>query len=170
MTGDSQPVVLSLGGNLGDRLRCLRDALAALRALPGLTLTGVSGVYETEPVGLVEQPDFLNVVVLGVSTLTPGALLAQTQAIEAALGRVRTIPGGPRTIDIDLIQAGEAISTDDRLTLPHPRAHERAFVLVPWLELDPDAGLVGRGRVADLVAGLDLAGVRRRGDLSIGRP
>ena len=152
-------VVLSLGSNLGDRLGHLRAAVAALRATPGLTVTAISGVYETTPVGYVEQPDFLNIVVLGESELAPDELLARTQAIEAALGRVRTIR--PRTIDIDLVAVDEIVADADRLTLPHPRAHGRAFVLVPWLEIDPDAELVGHGRVADLVARTDVAGVRR---------
>ena len=163
----SRRVVLSLGGNLGDRWHSLQAAVAALRATRGLALTGVSGVWETAPVGVVEQPDFLNIVVLATSTLSPDELLARAQAIEVALGRVRTIPGGPRTVDVDLIQVGACVLTGRRLTLPHPRAHERAFVLVPWLEADPDAELVGHGRVAGLIAGLDVTGVRRRDELTV---
>jgi len=106
-------------------------------------------------------------VVVADSTLASNVLLDRCQAIEDALGRVRTVPGGPRTIDVDLIAVGQRVTNNDRLTLPHPHAHERAFVLVPWLEADPDAELCGHGRVADLVAGVDTSGVRRRDDVAI---
>jgi 2-amino-4-hydroxy-6-hydroxymethyldihydropteridine diphosphokinase len=159
--------VFSLGSNLGDRFDYLQGAANALRATPGLTITGISSVYETTPVGLVEQPDFLNIVVVTESTLTSMVMLERALAIEDAYSRVRLVPGGPRTVDVDLIAVGDRVLNGETLTLPHPRAHERAFVLTPWLEVEPDAELVGHGRVADLLAGLDASGVRRRDDLRV---
>lgn len=159
--------VFSLGSNLGDRFEYLQGAVGALRATPGLRITGVSSVYETTPVGLVEQPDFLNIVVVTESTLPSMVMLERALAIEDAYSRVRVVPGGPRTVDVDLIAVGDRVLNGENLTLPHPRAHERAFVLAPWLEVEPDAELVGHGRVADLLAGLDATGVRRRDDLRV---
>lgn len=159
--------VFSLGSNLGDRFEYLQGAVGALRATPGLKITGVSSVYETTPVGLVEQPDFLNIVVVAESTLPSMVMLERALAIEDAYSRVRVVPGGPRTVDVDLIAVGDRVLNGENLTLPHPRAHERAFVLAPWLEVEPEAELVGHGRVADLLAGLDATGVRRRDDLRV---
>lgn len=161
-------VTYSLGSNQGDRLGYLQAAVDALRATPGLTVTAVSSVYETAPVGPVaDQPDFLNIIVVAESTLASMVMLERAHAIEDAFGRVRTITGGPRTIDVDLIAVGNRVITGDQLTLPHPRAHERAFVLLPWFEVAPEAELVGHGPIADLLAGLGAAGVRRRDDLAI---
>lgn len=158
----------SLGSNMGDRLGYLQTGVDALRATPGLKVTAVSSVYETDPVGPVEsQEDFLNLVVVTESTLASMVMLERAQAIEDAFGRVRTVPGGPRTIDVDLIAVGNRVINTEVLTLPHPRAHERAFVLVPWFEVAPDAELVGRGPIATLLALLDTTGVRRRDDLAI---
>ena len=162
--------VFSLGSNLGDRFEYLQGAVGALRATPCLKITGVSSVYETTPVGLVEQPDFLNIVVVTESTLPSMVMLERALAIEDAYSRVRVVPGGPRTVDVDLIAVGDRVLNGENLTLPHPRAHERAFVLAPWLEVEPDAELVGHGRVADLLAGLDATGVHRRDDLRAASP
>lgn len=159
--------VFSIGSNLGDRMEYLNLAVRALRATPGLRLTGVSSVYATAPVGVVTQPDFLNAVVAVESTLPSMVMLERALAIEDALNRVRTTRWGPRTIDVDLITVDDRQLESPELTLPHPRAHERAFVLVPWLEVQPDAVLVGHGPIVDLVAGLDTAGVRRCDDLRI---
>lgn len=159
--------VFSLGSNLGDRMDYLQGAVDALRATPGLILTAISGVYETRPVGLLDQPDFLNVVVVADSTLASMVMLERALAIEEVFNRVREIPGGPRTVDVDLICVGERRINTEALTLPHPRAHQRAFVLVPWLEADPAAALVGHGPVADLVRATDVDGVLRRDDLRI---
>lgn len=164
------PVVLSLGSNQGDPLATLTEAVARLAASDGLTLRAVSPVYRTAPVGGVEQPDFLNVVVLGDTEALAEDLLEDTQGIETDLGRVRDVRWGPRTLDIDIIDVAGRLDDDEDLTLPHPRAHERAFVLVPWLDVDPDAVLPGHGRVADLVAGLDAGGVRRLDDVRIVLP
>lgn len=159
--------VFSLGSNLGDRFEYLQGAANALRATPGLKITGISSVYETTPVGMVDQPDFLNLVVVTESTLASMVMLERALAIEDAFARVRTVQWGPRTVDVDLIAVGDRVLNGADLTLPHPRAHERAFVLVPWLEVEPDAVLVGHGRIADLLAGLDASGVRRRDDLRV---
>ncbi|WP_326645964.1 2-amino-4-hydroxy-6-hydroxymethyldihydropteridine diphosphokinase [Streptosporangium sp. NBC_01755] len=153
--------VLALGSNLGDRFGTLRGGLDALFAKPGLTLVAVSPVYETDPVGGPEQGAYLNAVVIAESTLEPRALLDRAQGVENAFGRVRVEHWGARTLDVDLITVGDVVMDDPDLTLPHPRAHERAFVLVPWVRADPDAVLSGR-RVADLLAGLDQDRVRPR--------
>jgi 2-amino-4-hydroxy-6-hydroxymethyldihydropteridine diphosphokinase len=147
---DHGAVVFSLGSNLGDRLANLQLGLDVL-ASSGLNLVAVSSVYETDPVGGVEQADYLNAVLLADSSLPPRDILARCAAAEAAAGRVRTQRWGPRTLDVDIIACGCVVSTDPALTLPHPRAHERAFVLVPWLELDPNAALPGWGLVASLL-------------------
>ncbi len=165
------PVVLALGTNLGDRGAVLRSAVAALGAVDGLAVQRVSPVVETDPVGGPEQPDYLNAVVLATTSLTASELLAACQGVEAAHDRVREIRWGPRTLDVDVITYGVTVSGDPVLTLPHPRAHERAFVLVPWTLADPDAVLPGPsgGTVADLAArATDREGVRRRDDLQVG--
>jgi 2-amino-4-hydroxy-6-hydroxymethyldihydropteridine diphosphokinase len=159
--------VFSLGSNLGDRFEYLQGAVKHLRATPGLKVTGISSVYETTPVGLVSQPDFLNLIVVVESSLASTVMLERALAIEDAFDRVREVEGGPRTVDVDLIAVADRRIENELLTLPHPRAHERGFVLVPWLEVNPVAELVGRGRVVDLVAAVDVSGVRRRGDLQV---
>jgi 2-amino-4-hydroxy-6-hydroxymethyldihydropteridine diphosphokinase len=141
--------VLSLGTNLGDRLATLRLGLDALGGQT--TLLAVSPVYETEPVGGVAQGEFLNVVALADTDLSPRELVLLGQAIENAAGRVRAERWGPRTLDIDLIAYDDVVSEDPFVTVPHPRAHERAFVLRPWLDVDPEATIPGHGRVADLL-------------------
>ena len=160
-------VTFSLGSNLGDRFEYLQGATNALRATPGLQITGSSSVYETTPVGLADQPDFLNIVVVADTTLASMVLLERALAIEDAYDRVRTVRNGPRTVDVDLIAVGDRRIDTEVLTLPHPRAHERAFVLLPWSEVDPKAVLVGHGPVVDLLSGLDAGGVRRRDDLRV---
>lgn len=160
-------VTYSLGSNLGDRVEYLQSAVDLLKTTPGLTVTDVSSVYETDPVGLADQPDFLNIIVLAESTVASTVMLERAHAIEEGLDRVRTVRNGPRTIDIDLIAVGDRVINGDLITLPHPRAHERAFVLVPWLEVDPAAVLVGHGPVAALVERLDTSGVHRRDDLVV---
>ena len=145
-------VVLALGANLGDAVTTLAQAVSALRRVPGLEVTDVSPVYRTAPVGGPEQPDYLNLVVQGTTTLTPAQLLDATSALELDAGRTREVHWGPRTLDIDLVVVGDHLLDTERLTLPHPRAHERAFVLLPWLDIDPEAVLPGYGRVATLVS------------------
>src|SRR5215831_12540503 len=160
-------VVFALGSNLGDRLALLQAGIDALTADQQIRATAVSGVYETSPVGGPDQPVYLNAVLIAVSALPAHALLDRCQAAERASGRVRTVRWGPRTLDIDIITCDAETSTDPALTLPHPRAHERAFVLVPWLDADPGAELPGFGRVADLAVSVDHGGIRQRDDLSI---
>lgn len=144
--------VLSLGSNLGDRLGHLRAALELLQPV------AVSPVYETEPWGGVEQDDFLNVVV--VCDCDASEAWRRAVAAETSAGRTRDVRWGPRTLDVDVVVAD---GSDPALELPHPRAHERAFVVVPWLDLDPDAVLPGHGPVADLP--VDRSTVRRVGQL-----
>ncbi|WP_440071356.1 2-amino-4-hydroxy-6-hydroxymethyldihydropteridine diphosphokinase [Streptosporangium sp. OZ121] len=162
-------VVLALGSNLGDRFGTLRGALDALFEKPELTFVAVSPVYETDPVGGPEQGAYLNAVVIAESALEPRALLDRAQGVENAFGRVRVERWGARTLDVDLITVGDVVMDDPDLTLPHPRAHERAFVLVPWVRADPGAVLSGR-RVADLLAGLDQGYVRPCPELTLQRP
>jgi 2-amino-4-hydroxy-6-hydroxymethyldihydropteridine diphosphokinase len=167
-TGE-RPVVLSLGSNIDDRLANLQLGVDILVA-GGLSRPAVSSVYETAPVGGPAQQDYLNAVLLAVTALPARDLLSLAMTAEAAAGRVRTVRFGPRTLDVDIIMFGDEMSADAELTLPHPRAHERAFVLVPWLELDRAAVLPSRGPVAELLAATDACGVRRRPDLALTVP
>jgi 2-amino-4-hydroxy-6-hydroxymethyldihydropteridine diphosphokinase len=153
-------VVLSLGSNLGDRLGYLQLGLSVLCA-GGLVCEAVSSVYQSAPVGGPAQRDYLNAVLLAASSLPARAILARCGAAEAAAGRVRSVRFGPRTLDVDIIACGGETSDDTELTLPHPRAHERAFVLAPWLELAPQAVLPGWGPVAELLSAAGTSGVRR---------
>ena len=162
-------VVLALGSNVGDRLANLQLGVDALDG-GGISVTAISGVFETAPVGGPAQDDYLNAVLTAESSLPAPELLARCARAEAAAGRVRTVRWGPRTLDVDIITYGDQTSADPDLTLPHPRAHERAFVLAPWLEVDPAAVRPGSGPVADLLADIGMAGVRRRPDLSLALP
>ncbi|WP_348788918.1 2-amino-4-hydroxy-6-hydroxymethyldihydropteridine diphosphokinase [Leifsonia sp. NPDC080035] len=150
------PAVLALGSNLGDRAAIIRAALDAIAGDAGIELGRVSPLYETpalKPDGISEEaPAYLNAVALVRTVLDPLALLAAVNRVEDDLGRVREERWGDRTIDIDIVDYDGMVSDDPRVTLPHPRAHERAFVLVPWLDVDPDAVLPGHGPVAGLAA------------------
>lgn len=150
------PAVLALGANLGDRETTLAAAVRAIAELPGVELTAVSPVYESDavkPTGVdLAAPAYLNLVVTVRYTGDPHALLDAVNRIEADHGRVREERWGDRTLDIDLISVGDLRLEDDRLTLPHPRAAERDFVLAPWLDIDPDAALPGHGQVRSLLA------------------
>lgn len=164
-------VVLSLGSNLGRRFETLQGAIDALFDAPGVEFVGVSPVYETDPVGGPEgQRSYLNVVVVGDTSLHPRALLERAQSVENAFGRVRKERWGPRTLDVDLIVVGDTVCDEPELTLPHPHAHERAFVLVPWVAADPRGVLPGHGPVSELLAQLDQSGVRLREDLKLQVP
>ncbi|HEY2175913.1 MAG TPA: 2-amino-4-hydroxy-6-hydroxymethyldihydropteridine diphosphokinase [Mycobacteriales bacterium] len=156
--------VLSVGSNVGDRLAHLQSAVDALRDV----LVVVSPVYQTAPWGGVEQDDFLNAVLLVDEEDTDeDEWLRRAQRLEHAAGRTREVRWGPRKLDVDII-AVDSVSRDDAaLILPHPRAHLRAFVLVPWLDVEPQAVLAGHGPVRDLVGGVDSTGVRRRDDLEL---
>ncbi len=152
--------VLSLGSNLGDRLGHLRGAVDGLADV----LVAVSPVYETPPWGPVAQDDYLNAVLVVSGRLQPAGWLERAHELERAAGRERSVRWGPRTLDVDVIVVDDVVSDDPELTLPHPRAYERAFVLVPWADVEPDAVLPGHGAVADLAAGL-ASTVKRRDDL-----
>ncbi|HTZ23490.1 MAG TPA: 2-amino-4-hydroxy-6-hydroxymethyldihydropteridine diphosphokinase [Streptosporangiaceae bacterium] len=158
---DPRPtVVLALGSNLGDRLASLQGGVDVLCARPGLFGVEVSPVYQTAPVGGPAQPEYLNAVLVATTALSARAVLERSREAESALGRVRGQRWGPRTLDVDVIVYGAEVSDDPELTLPHPRAHERAFVLAPWHDVDPGAVIPGHGRVADLLAAAGCAGVR----------
>ena len=150
------PAVLSLGSNFGDRERTLRAAVADIAALPGVTVDASSGIIETgaiKPAGVDDSaPPYLNAVVRVTTRLEARELLAALAAIELDHGRIRQERWGDRTLDIDIITFGDLRQGDPALTLPHPRAAERSFVLVPWLEIDPDATLPGFGRIDALPA------------------
>jgi 2-amino-4-hydroxy-6-hydroxymethyldihydropteridine diphosphokinase len=163
-------VVLALGSNQGERLSMLQGAVDALADTPELALLAVSPVYETDPVGGPDQPDYLNAVVVAESSHSPRTLLERALAIEDAFDRTREIRWGPRTLDVDVVAVGDlAVDEPDRV-VPHPLAAERAFVLVPWHDADPSAVLPGAGPVAELLARLDASGVRRRDDLVLEAP
>jgi 2-amino-4-hydroxy-6-hydroxymethyldihydropteridine diphosphokinase len=147
----------------------LRNGIGVLDG-DGITATAVSGVFETAPVGGPEQDNYLNAVLLAVSVLPARQVLARCAAAESAAGRVRTVRWGPRTLDVDIISYGDVTRAEPDLTLPHPRAHERAFVLAPWLDVDPAAVLPGLGRVSDLLAATSMSGVSRRPDLRLTLP
>ena len=159
-------VVLSLGSNMGDSAAILQEAVDYLADTPDLMLVDVSPVYQTKPMGYEDQDDFLNLVVVAESTLEPLTILDRALAIEENFGRVRDIPNGPRTLDIDIIMVGKRIS-EDNIELPHPHAHERAFVLVPWLDIDPNGEIAGHGPIAELVDDVDTSTVTRRDDIVI---
>ncbi|MGW4896518.1 2-amino-4-hydroxy-6-hydroxymethyldihydropteridine diphosphokinase [Kitasatospora sp. NPDC004240] len=166
--------VIALGSNLGNRLETLQGAVDALADTPGLRVEVVSAVYETEAVGGPEdQPSYYNAVVVLSTTLPPYDLLDRGNAIEDAFGRVRTVHWGPRTLDVDVLAYEGVVSDDPRLLLPHPRSHERAFVLAPWLDAQPDAEVPGHGQVARLLkelGGEEAQGVHRREDIRLRLP
>ncbi|MCX4972524.1 2-amino-4-hydroxy-6-hydroxymethyldihydropteridine diphosphokinase [Streptomyces sp. NBC_00620] len=164
--------VISLGSNLGNRLETLQGAIDALEDTPGVRIKAVSPVYETEPWGVApdSQPSYFNAVVVLRTTLPPSSLLERAHAVEEAFHRVREDHWGPRTIDVDIVAYADVISDDPVLTLPHPRAHERAFVLAPWHDVEPEAQLPGRGPVAQLLATVTRDGVAPRADLELRLP
>ena len=169
LTGEMRPIrraVLALGSNLGERMAALQGAVGAIADTPDVWVTAVSPVYETEPVDAPAGSEpFLNAVLLLDTTLAAHRLLDRALAVEDAFDRDRSgVRNAPRTLDIDLIAVGDRRSADE-LVLPHPRAHQRAFVLQPWHDVEPDAELAEAGSVAELLAGLDVSGVSRRDDL-----
>ncbi|MEE1763474.1 MULTISPECIES: 2-amino-4-hydroxy-6-hydroxymethyldihydropteridine diphosphokinase [unclassified Streptomyces] len=164
--------VISIGSNLGNRLENLQGAVDALEDTPGVRIKAVSPVYETEPWGVApgSQPSYFNAVVVLKTTLPPSSLLERAQAVEEAFHRVRDERWGPRTLDVDIVAYADVVSDDPALTLPHPRAHERAFVLAPWHDVEPEAQLAGRGPVALLLDGITREGVSPRADLELQLP
>ncbi|MBM7518118.1 2-amino-4-hydroxy-6-hydroxymethyldihydropteridine diphosphokinase [Nocardioides nitrophenolicus] len=170
LTGEMRPirrVVIALGSNLGERFATLQGALGALADTPEVWITGVSPVYESAPVDCPpEAKDFLNAVVLADTTLPAHRLIDRALAIEDAFERERSdVKNAPRTLDVDLIVVGDRRSDTDELRLPHPRAHERAFVLKPWHDLEADAVLLDHGPIADLLDRVDASGLKLRDDL-----
>lgn len=144
--------VIALGSNLGNPKENLDLALGLLRE--ATDVKQVSSYYITKPVGYEDQPDFVNAVCIIETELPAMELLNMLHGIEKAMGRERTIKWGPRTLDLDIIQYGAMLSSAEELTLPHPRAHERKFVLEPWHEIEPDAILLTHGKIADLLSKL----------------
>src|SRR4051812_40866985 len=170
LTGEMRPIrraVLSLGSNLGERMDNIQGAVRALADPPDVWVTGVSPIYETEPVDAPAGSDqFLNAVVLADTTLAATRLLDRALAIEDAFDRERSdVKNAPRTLDVDLIVVGDRRNDDEQLRLPHPRAVERAFVLQPWLDIDRGAEFPDQGPVADLLSTIGEAGISRRDDL-----
>lgn len=175
LTGEMHPirrVVVSLGSNLGERRVALQGAVNALADTPDVWLTDVSPVYETEGVDTPEgSGKYLNAVVLLDTTLPAHRMLERAMTIEQAFERERTgLVNEPRTLDVDLIQIGERRANDELLTLPHPRAAQRAFVLQPWLDVEADAQLIDHGPVAELLAAADSSGVVKREDIVLELP
>ena len=144
--------VIALGSNLGEPKENLDLAIGLLRE--ATDVKSVSNYYITKPVGYEDQPDFVNAVCIIETELPAMDLLNMLHGIEKAMGRERTIKWGPRTLDLDIIQYGSMLSSAEELTLPHPRAHERKFVLEPWHEIEPDAILLTHGKIADLLSKL----------------
>ena len=136
-----------LGANLGDAEAALASAVAGLRAEVGVGAVRVSSLYRSAPVGGPAQPDYLNAVAIADTELPSAALLDLAHRLEQRRGRVREVRWGPRTLDVDILAVGGEESSDPVLTLPHPRAHQRAFVMVPWAEVDPDFEIPGVGSV-----------------------
>lgn len=146
-----RPCFIALGANLGDPVATVKAAILALRELPQTEFIAASSLYRTAPVGLKHQPDFINAVVELVAVSPAPTLLEALFEIEARFGRQRSIKNAPRTLDLDLLLYGDELSDDPQLTLPHPRLHERAFVLAPLAEIAPQLVIPGRGPVADLL-------------------
>ncbi|MEM1049468.1 MAG: 2-amino-4-hydroxy-6-hydroxymethyldihydropteridine diphosphokinase [Pseudomonadota bacterium] len=157
---DAVRTALAFGSNVGETADNIRQAIDALAAEDGLTLVRESALYRTPPWGLTDQDWFCNACALFDTELSPRALLDVCQDVERNLGRVRTVRWGPRLIDIDIITFGSISVSSDALTIPHPHAHERGFVLVPLNEIAPDLALAS-GTVRDNLAGADTQGIVR---------
>ncbi len=172
ITGEMHPIrraVISIGSNLGERRVNLQGAIDSLADTPEVWVTAVSSVYETEPIDSPEDSkQFLNAIVLLDTTLSARTLLDRAQAVESAYGRDHgSERNAPRTLDVDLIVVGDRRADEDDLTLPHPRAGERAFVLAPWFELEPEAEIPGVGAVAELLEKTGRDGVALRSDIEL---
>lgn len=152
---------IALGSNLEQPQQQVRAAFAALGTIPGVSLRRASSLYRTAPVGYLDQPDFINAVAELETDLSPLALLDALMALEEHFGRVRSFRNAPRVLDLDLLMMEDVELESERLTLPHPRMHERTFVLAPLAELQPDLAVGRHGRADRLLAGLDASGVER---------
>ena len=144
---------VGLGANLGEPSQTIGQAFKALDALPGTRLKSRSPLYRSSPIGQADQPDFINAVAELRTSLTAGELLAALLEIESRHGRERSFRNAPRTLDLDLLLHGDEVMASERLTLPHPRMHERAFVLKPLLDIAPDIEIPGHGAARDLLPG-----------------
>ena len=152
---------IALGANLGDPAATVNAAFAALAELPQSTLTARSALFRTTPVGILEQPEFVNAAARITTQLAPEALLDQLLAIEQRFGRIRAERNGPRTLDLDILLYDDLVIETPRLTLPHPRLHLRAFVLYPLADLAPDLALPGRGSLAAWLPAVANQGIVR---------
>ena len=152
---------IGLGANLGDAQQAVQEAMQTIAAFDYCQLHAASPLYRSAPVGLVDQPDFINAVVAVDTGLAPLALLRALLAIEARHGRVRSIPNAPRTLDLDLLLHGDSRLNGLELTLPHPRMHQRAFVLLPLLEIAPDVRLPGLGAAQDYLSAVTDQAITR---------
>ncbi|HZP87654.1 MAG TPA: 2-amino-4-hydroxy-6-hydroxymethyldihydropteridine diphosphokinase [Burkholderiales bacterium] len=155
---------VGIGSNLEEPVRQVRQATCALHALPGTRSTARSSLYRSAPIGKLDQPDFINAVVQLETELSPAQLLAQLLAIEARHGRIRTERNAARTLDLDLLLYDQLMLDTPTLALPHPRMHERAFVLLPLCEIDPGIHVPGRGPVSALLAALGEQRITRLED------
>ena len=154
MAQGSQLAHIGLGANLADPVRQVHQGIRELAALPRSRLIRHSALYRTAPVGEPDQPDFVNAVAVVDTALSAGELLQELLALEARHGRVRSKPNAPRTLDLDLLLFGGQVISEPGLEVPHPRMHQRAFVLVPLVEVTPDALIPGHGSAAELAAQL----------------
>lgn len=155
----SETAFIALGSNLDDPERQVRRGFEALAALPHTRLLGTSSLYRSAPVGYRDQPDFINAVAMIATGLAPRALLEALLEIERRHGRVREFPNAPRTLDLDIVLYGERVLCEPGLCIPHPRMHERAFVIVPLAEIAPDRAIPGHGSVGALLREVGAAGV-----------
>ena len=159
MSSAVQAAYIALGSNLEQPQRQLQAGFDALARLPDTQLIAQSSLYRSAPVGYVNQPDFVNAVAAIRTTLSPRALLDALLAIEREHGRVREFPNAPRTLDLDIALYAECVIDEPGLSVPHPRMHQRAFVLVPLAEIAPDVLVPGHGRVCDLLHRVDIKSV-----------
>lgn len=157
-------VFVALGSNLSNPVWQVQSAFREIDDIPDVALARVSSLYRTIPVGIIDQPPFINAVAMIETTLSPHTLLRHLHGIEESHGRIRGERNGPRTLDLDLLMFNDWQIDDEHLTTPHPRMHTRAFVLVPLLEIDPEVEIPRIGRAADCLAAIDTQGVSRLDD------
>ena len=163
MSAFRSTVYLGLGSNLDDPVRQVQTAMREIDEISDTGLVKISSLYQTMPVGMLDQPAFINAVVQLETILSPYDLLEHLLELEARHSRVRSEKNGPRTLDIDILIFNEWQIDDDKLTVPHPRMHERAFVIAPLVEIAPDILIMGKGYARELISRLDASGVRKLG-------
>ena len=155
------PAYVAIGSNLRDPVQQVAAGIEALAMLPNTRLAAVSPLYRSAPVGYAEQPDFVNAVARIETALAPRELLDALLGIEREFGRVREMKNGPRTLDLDIVLYGDTQVNEPGLVIPHPRMHERAFVVVPLADIDPDQLVPGHGRARDLLSGVDATSLKK---------